>query len=302
VRPRVYQARPLPEGAELVLRETFELVPTAAGAEGLLLTPREQLDRALLEEAGRELRVVALFSVGYDNVDLEAATARGVVVANTPDVLTSATAELTMALLLALLRRVAEGDRLVRRGDPWGFEPTFMLGRALQGKTLGVVGPGRIGSEVARLAEAFGMRVIESSRSSGVPLERLLAEADAVSLHVPLGPDTRHLIDAAAMGRMKPSAVLVNTARGPIVDEQALVDALEAGEIAGAALDVFEHEPDVHPGLLGRDDVVLTPHIGSGTVEAREAMGRLCVEALRAALVEGRRPDHALNPEAWGRA
>jgi glyoxylate reductase len=299
VTPRVYQAQQLPERAERELRRMFELVAEPAGADGLLLTPRERVDAALLDEVGPALRVVALFSVGYDHVDLEAATARRVVVANTPDVLTAATAELTVALVLALLRRVVEGDRLVRRGDPWGFEPTFMLGQALQGKTLGVVGLGRIGRKVARLAEAFGMHVVHTSRSGGIALEELLAEADVVSLHVPLGRETRHLIDAEALRRMKASAVLVNTARGPIVDEEALVEALEAGEIAGAALDVFEYEPDVLPGLLGRDDVVLTPHIGSATVEAREAMGRLCVEALRDALLEGRCPEHALNQEAW---
>jgi glyoxylate reductase len=212
-------------------------------------------------------------------------------------VLTKATAELTLALLMALVRRVAEGDRYVRSRAPWGFAPTFMLGHGLGGKTLGIVGLGRIGKEVARLAEAFGMRVVHSSRSGGLPLEQLLADADVVSVHTPLGPETHHLIDAAALRRMKTTAVLVNTSRGPIVDEDALVRALQRGELAGAALDVFEGEPEVHPGLLERDDVVLTPHIGSATAEAREGMGMLCVEALRAVLLEGRVPANALNPE-----
>jgi lactate dehydrogenase-like 2-hydroxyacid dehydrogenase len=297
-RPSVHVTMPLPERVMDELATSFRLVDDPAGADGVVATPRDPIDGAFLDAAGPQLRVVALFAVGYDNVDLEAATRRGVLVSNTPDVLTRATAELTLALLLALVRRVAEGDRFVRRQAPWSFAPTFMLGSGLDGKTLGIVGLGRIGREVARLGEAFGMRVTSSSRSSGIPLEELLAEADVVSLHCRLSAETRHLIDAGALRRMKPTAVLVNTARGPIVDEDALVAALEAGEIAGAALDVFEHEPDVHPGLLQRDDVVLTPHIGSATMQAREGMGMLCVEALRAVLLEGRVPANALNPEA----
>ena len=229
---------------------------------------------------------------GIDNVDLAAARERGVVVTNTPGVLTAATAEMTIALLLALVRRVAEGDRLVRRRGPWRLAPTFMLGSGLDGKTLGIVGYGRIGREVGRLAESFRMHVIHTRRTA---LEDLLAAADVVSLHVPLTDETRHLIDAAALRRLKPSAVLVNTSRGPVVDEAALVAALEAGELAGAALDVFEREPDVHPGLLERDDVVLAPHLGSATVEAREGMGMLVVDALRAVLLEGREPGNVVR-------
>jgi lactate dehydrogenase-like 2-hydroxyacid dehydrogenase len=297
-RPSVHVTLPLPPRVMDELAATFRLVDDPAGVDGIVATPRDPVDGAFLDAAGSQLRVVALFAVGFDNVDLDAATERGVLVSNTPDVLTRATAELTLALLLALARRVAEGDRFVRRQEPWSFAPTFMLGAGLEGKTLGVVGLGRIGREVARLGEAFGMRVISSSRSSGIPLEELLADADVVTLHCRLSPETRHLIDADALRRMKPTAVLVNTARGPIVDEEALVVALEAGELAGAALDVFEREPEVHAGLLGRDDVVLTPHVGSATAEAREGMGMLCVEALRAVLLERRVPANALNPEA----
>lgn len=282
------------------LAADFRLAGERAGAAGIVATPRDPVDAEFLDAAGPELRVVALFAVGYDNVDLAAATERRVVVTNTPDVLTRATAELTIALLLALLRRVAEGDRFVRSGEPWGFAPTFMLGSGLDGKTLGVVGLGRIGREVACLAEAFGMRVLSSSRSAGLPLDELLQQADVVTIHCPLTPETQHLIDADALRRMRPTAVLVNTARGPIVDEDALVRALEEGELAGAALDVYEQEPAVHPGLVGRDDVVLTPHLGSATTEAREAMGMLCVDALRAVLLERRVPPNALNPEAFG--
>jgi glyoxylate reductase len=293
---------PLPERVAAALAADFTLLDRPEGAAGVVATPRDAIGAAFLDQAGPQLRVVALFAVGYDNVDLAAATERGILVTNTPDVLTGATAELTIALLLALLRRVAEGDRLVRSGEPWAIAPTFMLGTGLEGKTLGVVGLGRIGREVARLAESFGMRVVHSSRSGGLPLAELLAEADAVTIHCPLAPETRHLIDDAALRRMRPSAVLVNTARGPIVDEDALVRALERGELAGAALDVYEREPAVHPGLVGRDDVVLTPHVGSATTEAREAMGMLCVEALRAVLLDNRIPSNALNPEVLASA
>jgi glyoxylate reductase len=296
----VHLTTQLPERVLAALEAEFRLVGEPAGAEGIVATPRDPIDAEFLDAAGSQLRIVALFAVGYDNVDLAAATERGVVVTNTPEVLTRATAELAIALLLALLRRVSEGDRFVRSGAPWGFAPTFMLGTGLDGKTLGVVGLGRIGSEVARLAEAFGMRVIHSSRSGGLPLAELLEQADAVTIHCPLTPETRHLIDEEALRWMRPSAVLVNTSRGPIVDEEALVRALEEGKLAGAALDVYEHEPAVHPGLVGREDVVLTPHLGSATTEAREAMGMLCVDALRAVLVEGRTPPNALNPEVLG--
>jgi glyoxylate reductase len=303
--PRVVATRPLLPRVEKALRESFAFESlraldhsALAGAEGLVTVPGDTVDAALLDAAGPQLRVVAQHAVGFDNVDLEAATERGVVVTNTPDVLTAATAEFTLALLLALVRRVAEGDRLVRAGGPWSWEPTAMLGTGLAGKTLGLVGRGRIGGEVARLAGAFGMWVVHTSRSGGLPLAQLLSEADVVSLHVPLTAETRHLIDAAALERMGPQALLVNTTRGPVVDESALADALEAGTIAGAALDVFEREPEVEPRLLSLPNVVLTPHVASATVEAREAMGMLCVDALRAVLLEGRAPENALNPEA----
>src|SRR4029453_11326995 len=211
---------------------------------------------------------VGNFGVGYDSVDVAEATRRGIVVSNTPDVLTEATAELTIALLLALLRRLVEGDRLGRRRDEWALAPTFLLGEGLAGKTLGIVGLGRIGREVARLAEAFGMRVVHT-RGSGpneeIPFDRLLAEADVVSLHVPLTPETRHLIGARELALMRQDAVLVNVSRGPVVDEQALVEALTSGRIAGAALDVYEREPEVSAGLLGLENVVLSPHLGSST-------------------------------------
>jgi glyoxylate reductase len=286
--------------------ERADLLAAVAGRDGLLLTSADRVDDELLDTAGPQLRIVANHAVGYDNVDVEAATRRGVVVANTPGVLTAATAEFAIALLLDLVRRVSEGDRLVRARTPWILAPGFMLGTGLAGRTLGIVGPGRIGSEVGRVAEALGMRVVYTNRRE-VPdapwprldLDELLESADVVSLHCPLTPETRHLIGARELGLMRRSAVLVNTTRGPVVDEAALVDALAGGEIAGAALDVYENEPEVHPGLLELENVVLAPHLGSGTTEAREAMGMLCADALRAVLLDGRVPENALNPEAF---
>jgi glyoxylate reductase len=282
------------------------VLAASAGRDGLLVMANDPVDDELLDAAGPGLRVVANHAVGIDNVDLEAATRRAVVVTNTPGVLTRATAELTMALVLDLLRRVTEGDRFLRAGTPWIWSPTFMLGTGLAGKTIGIVGLGRIGRDVARLAEAFDLRIVYSggSEARGVPYPRLelgelLATADVVSLHCPGTPETRHLIDAAALRRMKPTAVLVNAARGTVVDEAALVEALRSGEIAGAALDVFEREPEVDRGLLELQNVVLAPHLGSATGETRDAMGMLCVEALRAVLLDARCPDNAVNPEAW---
>jgi glyoxylate reductase len=307
-RPRVFASRRFPDRVRAELDRSFELdlfdsewppardelLRRVAGADGLMLMLSDRVDDELLDAAGPQLRAVANYAVGVDNVDVEACRRRGVIVSNTPDVLTEATAELTIALLLALLRRVAEGDRLIRRNERWIWAPNLMLGRGLAGLGLGLVGYGRIAKEVERLAVAHGMTVSHASRSSGVPLDELLATADVVSLHLPLTDASRHLIDAAALVRMKPTAVLVNVSRGPIVDEDALVTALGQGQIAGAALDVFEREPDVHPGLLELENVVLVPHLGSATHETREAMGMLCVEALRAVLLEGKVPPNAL--------
>jgi lactate dehydrogenase-like 2-hydroxyacid dehydrogenase len=281
-----------------------DLRARAAGTDGILTVLSDRVDAGLLDAAGPQLRVVANHAVGYENVDVEAATARGVLVANTPDVLTFATAELALTILLGLARRVVEGDRFVRARTPWRFSLEFMLGSSLEGRTLGVVGLGRIGSEVARLAEAFRMNVVYSARSQKdapwprVGLDELLARADVVILTCPLTEETRHLIDADALRAMRRDALLVNVSRGPVVDEAALVEALRTGEIAGAALDVYEREPEVHERLLELENVVLSPHLGSATRETREAMGMLCVEALRAVLLEGRVPRNALNPDA----
>jgi len=287
-RPRVYEAAGVPAEIEDELASSFEIVSAPAGADGIVVTPAVPVDGAYLDAAGPQLRIVANYAVGIDNVDLEAARARGVVVTNTPGVLTDATAEHTIGLVLALLRRICEGDRALRRRDPWEWGPDFMVGEGLEGKRLLVVGPGRIGRRVAELARALGAQADFAGR--GDDLHALLPAADVVSLHCPLTPETRHLIDAAALAAMKPTAILVNTARGAVVDEAALVAALREGSVAGAALDVFEHEPAVSDELLSLENIVVTPHIASATRDARLAMGMLCVSALRAVLLEGRRP------------
>jgi glyoxylate reductase len=283
----------VPRRVAEALEQDFELVSDPKDAEGILALITTTVDDTYLEHAGSQLEVVANYAVGVNNIDLEAARRRGIVIANTPDVLTRTTAELAIAVTLALLRRVVEGDRFIRSRAQWSFSLEFMLGEGLDGKTFGIVGPGRIGRETARLAEAFGAKAAFAGRND--PLEELLGRADVVSVHCPLTPDTRHLIDEQALAAMKPTAVLVNTARGPIVDERALVDALTREVIAGAALDVFEFEPDVSDELRSMDQVVLTPHIGSGTRSTREAMGMLAVDALRSVLIENRPPPNAVG-------
>ena len=286
-----------------------ELRDAVAGAEAVVALLHDRIDAAVLEAAGSGLRCVANVAVGYDNVDVAAASERGVVVTNTPGVLTDATADLTIALILAVTRRLGEGERLLRAGKPWSWHMFFMLGVDLAGKTLGVIGLGAIGKATARRALAFGMHVaytgprrarseVEDSLGGArhLPLDELLSVADVVSIHCPLTPSTRHLIDAERLLRMRRSAYLVNTARGPIVDEGALVHALRSGTIAGAGLDVYEHEPEVHPGLLELDQVVLAPHLGSATVETRTAMANLAAENVIAVL-NGRRPPTPVNPE-----
>ena len=259
------------------------------GKAGLICLVMDQIDRAVID-AGTDLLVIANVAVGYDNVDARYARTRNVVVTNTPDVLTGATAEFTWGLILSITRRITEGDRLVRAGRWKGWALDFMLGTELQGKRLGVVGPGRIGRAVAARAEAFGMDVVlagtGTTSSSGqlVSLDELLVTSDVVSLHVPMTEQTRHLIDRRALTRMKRTAYLVNLSRGTVVDEAALVWALGQHLIAGAALDVYEREPVVHQGLLSFENVVLTPHLGSGTREARTAMAELAVANVVAVL------------------
>lgn len=274
----------LPPDREALVREARE-------ADALLTLVTDPIDAALLDACPR-LRAIANLAVGTDNVDTEAAAARGIAVGNTPDVLTDATADLALALLLALARRIVPGAARVRAGEWRTWEPAGDLGADLAGATLGIVGWGRIGQAVARRAEGFGMDILHSSRSSGVPLDELLARADFVSLHVPLTPETRHLIGARALARMKDTALLVNTARGGVVDQDALRAALHDGAIAGAALDVTEPEPlPVDHPLLDAPNLLVLPHVGSATVRTRARMAEMAVENLLAAL-DGRPMPH----------
>jgi glyoxylate reductase len=272
-----------------------ELRARVADKEALVCLLTDRVDAPVLDAAPK-LRVVSNVAVGYNNIDVAAARARRIVVTNTPDVLTDSVADFTWALVLAITRRLAEGERLLRRGEWKGWALDFMLGSELRGKQLGLVGLGRIGRAVAARAPAFGMRVVYTSRSElpfaggeRVSLDRLLNTSDVVSLHVPLTADTRHLIDKRALTRMKRSAYLVNTSRGPVVDEEALAWALGQHLLAGAALDVYENEPAVHPDLLRLENVLLVPHMASGTTETRTAMADLAAENVIAVLA-GRPP------------
>jgi len=270
-----------------------QLLERVRGKQGLIAVLTNAVTRQVLE-AGTELKVIANIAVGYNNIDVAAARERGVIVTNTPDVLTESSADLTWALILGITRRIVEGDRLVRAGQWKGWALDFMLGTELGGKQLGIIGFGRIGQAVAARASVFGMRVAYMSRSpqnapnaEAMPLDRLLTTSDVLSLHCPLTAETRHLIDQKAFARMKRSAYLINTSRGPVVDEAALAWALKNRVIAGAALDVYEDEPTVHSDLLTLENVVLAPHLGSATTETRTAMADLAVRNAIAVLTGG---------------
>ena len=321
---RVFVTRPLPAGGtdpltdaggpgppcEVVQRPDDEpldkdgLIATLDdGFDGVVAVLTERFDADVFAAGKGRLRVVANVAVGYDNLDVEAATAAGVVVCNTPGILDDTTADVAFLLILAASRRSSEAEATLRAGGWEGFHMEEFLGRDIHGATLGIVGYGRIGRAVARRAEGFGMEVIHHTRTpTGEPgwigdLPELLGRADIVSLHVPLSPGTRHLIGRSELAAMKPTAVLVNTARGPVVDEEALAEALEEGVIYAAGIDVFEREPAVHPRLLAAPRTVLLPHIGSATVETRTAMSRLAASSVRSVLA-GEMPPNALNPEA----
>ena len=285
-----------------------ELAAFAAGADALVTLLADRVD-ARVFAACPGLRIVANVAVGYNNIDAEAARAAGVWVTNTPDVLTEATADLTWALVLAVTRRVVEGDRVLRSGGFTGWRPDFMLGAGLQERVLGIVGMGRIGRAVARRAAGFGVRVryhdqapVAAEHASGATfvadLDELLAGADIVTLHTPATPGTRHLLDARRLHRLPRGAFVVNTSRGEVVDEAALVAALEDGHLGGAGLDVYEREPAIHPGLLGRSDVVLLPHLGSATLTARVAMADVAIENVLAVLAGRTPPTPVVTPPA----
>jgi glyoxylate reductase len=289
-----------------------ELLKQVSGKLGAVTLLTDKVDDEFLDAAGPQLVIVANYAVGFDNIDVPALTRRGVLASNTPEVLTDTTADLAWSLIMSAARRIAEGDRFLRSREPWIWGPEFMLGVDVHHKTLGVVGFGRIGQALARRARGFDMKIIyhdvyrppaEVERELGAEfreLDDLLAEADFVSLHTNLSPETHHLINAERLKRMKPTAVVVNSSRGPVIDESALAEALRTGEIFAAGLDVFEKEPDVHPELLELDNVVIIPHLGSATVETRIAMGLLAADNLIAAL-EGRRPPTLLNSDVWER-
>ena len=311
--PSVLVTRRLPSAVLSKLRDVADLdlytgdaaIPAAelrarvTDKDALVCLLTDAIDRSVLDAAAR-LKIVANIAVGYTNIDVPYARARHVVVTNTPDVLTESVADFTWALILAITRRLSEGERLVRRGEWKGWALDFMLGSELRGKQLGLIGVGRIGRAVAVRAPAFGMKVAYTTRASGtdaagldgaeaMSLDRLLLTSDIVSLHVPLTAETRHLIDKRALTRMKRSAYLINTARGPVVDEASLAWALQHHLLSGAALDVYENEPAVHADLLGLENVLLVPHLASGTTETRTAMADLAVENVMAVL-DGRPP------------
>ncbi len=283
------------------------LLAKVAGADAILSLLTEKVDAELLEAAGKQLQVVANVAVGYNNVDVAACAERDVVVTNTPDVLTEATADIAFGLILMATRRLGEGERVIRSQTPWTWGMHFMLGSGLQGKTLGVVGLGGIGAATARRARAFGMKIVYSSRNDCDPgvaaeldvqrldMDEMLASADIISIHCPYSPATHHLIGAEQLALMKDTAYLINTARGPIVDEAALARALRDGQIAGAGLDVFEHEPAVDPGLLKLENVALVPHLGSATIETRTAMAQLAADNALAVLA-GQPPITLVRP------
>jgi lactate dehydrogenase-like 2-hydroxyacid dehydrogenase len=287
---------PVTCAAELFGQDRSELLSDVRGAAALVCLLTDRVDAELLDAAGPSLRIVANMAVGHDNIDVAACAARGITVTNTPGVLDEATADLAFALLLATSRRVVEADAFVRSGEPWSWRPDLFVGLDVSsGATLGIVGLGRIGLAMARRARAFDMRIVATpSRSAGeeaerlgietLPLPDLLAASDVVSLHCPLTPDTRHLIGAEELRLMGPGSVLVNTARGPIVDEAALAAALADGTIGAAGLDVFENEPAVHPDLLALPNVVLLPHIGSAGRATRDRMAMLAIDNARAVL------------------
>lgn len=323
---KIFVTRPIPQAGLEILRQAYpdftmnsedrvlerhELLAAVKGLDGLLSLLTDRIDGELLDAAGPQLKIVANHAVGFDNVDLKAATEHGVLITNTPGVLTEATADHAWALLFAVTRRIPESEKFLREGKFKGWGPLMFLGGDVSGRTLGVIGAGRIGHHMALRSRGFNMRVLYTDEFANkvlekeigarrVSLDELLHDSDFVSLHVPLLPGTRHLINAASLRKMKPSAYLINTSRGPVVDEAALAEALRAGVIAGAALDVFENEPAVHPDLLKRDNLVLTPHTASATIATRSNMATMAAKNLLAGL-RGERPENLVNSEVWGK-
>ncbi|HWE63080.1 MAG TPA: D-glycerate dehydrogenase [Chloroflexota bacterium] len=322
---RVFLSRELPPAAMAALRagcdltvnpddrvlSKQELIAATTGMDGLLCLLTDTIDAEVLDIQPR-LRVVSNYAVGFNNIDVAAATARGIPVCNTPGVLTETTADFAWALLMAIARRVVEGDRFTREGHFVGWAPQLLLGTDIHGKTLGLVGAGRIGQAMAHRARGFAMRVlyhdvqdppaavVRDLQMERVEMDDLLRQSDYVSIHAPYIPETHHLIGAPQLALMRPTAYLINSARGPLIDEAALVRALRTGQIAGAGLDVYEHEPDLAPGLAELSNVVLAPHIASASLETRSRMGLVAVENLLSVLNGGRAP-YTVNPEVYDR-
>ncbi len=324
-RPSVYVTRMLPETALELLREYCdvevnpedrvlerdELLVKVRGRDAVLCLLTDTIDDQVFAAAGPQCKIFANYAVGFNNIDVAAATRRGIFVSNTPDVLTEATADLAWTLLFSAARRVVEADKFLRDGKYQGWGPMLLLGQDITGKTLGVIGTGRIGSNFAAKAKGFRMRVLYNdiqpnpdfeAQTGGVftDKETLLKQADFVSLHVPLLPSTQHLISTPELKLMKKTAVLINTSRGPVVDEKALAQALQTGEIWAAGLDVFENEPAVEPALLACDNAVLLPHIASATIETRTNMGLIAARNILAA-IQGEVPPNLVNKELAGR-
>lgn len=323
MKPKIFLTRPIPpESMELLKRESEltynsddrvlsreELIAGLAGQDGLLCTLMDGIDGELLD-TNPELKIVANYAVGYNNIDIAAATARNIPVTNTPGVLTDSTADMAWALMFAIGRRVVEGDQLVRSRNWQGWGPLQLLGQDITGATLGLIGLGRIGKAMAQRARGFDMKVLYWNRTRlsaaeedalGITYgsrDEVLAQSDFISLHVALTTDTTHLIDAAGLAAMKPTAYLINTARGPVVDEKALVEALKSGSIGGAGLDVFENEPLLEPELYDLPNVVIPPHLGSATIGTRTKMGQMAAENCLAAC-RGKRPPNLVNPEVY---
>lgn len=287
-----------------------ELLDKAIGCDVLLSLLTDKINGEVVDAIGPQLKIVSNYAVGFDNINIPELTERGIVVTNTPsDEVNEAVAELTWALILSLARKVVESDEAVKRGAYSGWEPSIFLGNNLVGKTLGIVGMGRIGSMAARIAKGFNVKVLYYKRTRDeaaeketgaeyADMDRLLGESDFVSLHVPLTEETRHMINKDSIAKMKKGAILINTARGPVVDEHDLVDALRDGHLGGAGLDVFDNEPNLNPELVNMENVILTPHTASATWEARNKMGEMAVDAIIKTLA-GEQPPNIVNPEVW---
>ncbi len=324
---KVFVTRRIPEvginmlrdaGLEVAVREsklppsTEELKEGVKDADALICLLTDKITADVMDAATKPLRIISNYAVGYDNIDIKAANRRSILVTNTPGVLTDATAELAWALLFAVARRIVEADNFARAGKFKGWHPTLLLGFELKGKTLGIIGAGRIGTAMAMKSAGFQMDVVYYSRHKNelleeklsarkLPLEELLRTSDFVSLHVPLTQDTYHLIGERELELMKPTAVLINTSRGAVIDEKALIRALQSRKIAGAGLDVFENEPEIPDELKALDNVVITPHIGSATHRARESMAIMAAQAVIDTLVRNRIPENLVNPDALER-